>query len=99
MAYAKKVYNFDLGRVIDRTLEYAGKKRKKFDIDFKDKYALNPQARNWTYGASADTIEKAIESEQKIKELSPTLETRIVESATGKILSPAEIRKKLSKVI
>jgi hypothetical protein len=87
---AARVYSMDLGRVIDRTKEehpLGG-----FDVDFRSRGAPNPQARNWTYGATARTRERAVKDAEYIRrglerEGQYGVETRIVDARTGRVLS------------
>ena len=81
---AKEVYSFDLQRTIDRTKEKHP--LGKFDVDFRKLNASNPQAREWTYGTSARTIEKARKSAERIED-ETSAETRIVDAMTGEVLA------------
>ncbi len=82
--YAKEVYSFDLGYTIDRTKQ--PHPLGLYDVDFRDPKASNPQAREWTYGGSRKTIESVRNDAIKLREISPTVETRIVKSDTGEVL-------------
>ena len=84
-SYAKKVYSFDLGRVVDRTKNphpYG-----EIDIDFRFKKAENPRARKWTYACTVRTLKGAMkEIERMSEELGRGGEYRIVDVSNGKIL-------------
>ena len=82
--YAKKVYSFDCGRIIDRTKE--NHDMGNFDLDFRKLNASNPQARKWTYGVSRKTLSAIHKDAEKIINQTGA-ETRIVDSLTGEILS------------
>jgi hypothetical protein len=83
--YGKKVYSFDLGRMIeDRTKEehpYGI-----YDFDFRDVTATSQSAHKWTYGGTGRTIEKTRKHATALIESQPAVECRIVNSKTGEIL-------------
>lgn len=87
---AKQVYAFDTQAVIDRTQQ--PHPLGLFDIDFRKSDALNPKAREWSYGATKRTLDQAIKGAEEIMEKTGA-ETRIVRADTGEIL------KKLSRVV
>lgn len=81
--YAKKVYSFDIGQIIDRTI--GSHPLGIFDVDFRKKDAGNLQARKWTYCSSRKTL-KATQNDAKKLENELKVETRIVNAKTGEIL-------------
>jgi hypothetical protein len=89
--YAKEVYSFDTGEMLDRTKE--PHPLGLFDVDFRDPKAPNEQARNWTYAGSKKTMDEAMSDAKKLLELRSTMEIRIVKSDTGEVL------RKLSEVV
>jgi len=82
--YAKIVFSFDLNRTIDRTKQEHPMGH--IDVDFKDPKADNPLARNWVYGGSTKTIDKAKREVGKMKAIKTAIECRIVDAKTGEIL-------------
>lgn len=91
MKLAKRVFSFDLGRVIDRTKETHDLGT--FDVDFRDRNAWNPKAREWTYAASYKTLGSALRgaetlrtSLQHLHDVGFTVETRIVNAETGEVM-------------
>jgi len=92
--YAKEVYSFDLGVMIDRTEQPHPKG--KFDTDFKVPSATNPDARQWTYAGTKRTLKEAIDFIPTLRENYPAMQTRIVDAETGKILYEYP-HKKISK--
>ena len=84
---AREVYDFERGIVFDRTKTYPGTRRMRYDIDFRSKNAPNPDARQWTYGASARNLESARKHERTLKdEIGGGIETRVVDAFTGKVI-------------
>lgn len=87
---AKEVYNFETGQMFDRTTAYAGARKMRYDIDFRSKSAANPEARQWTYGASARSLETARKHERTLKDtIGGGIETRVVDAFTGKVIPRA----------
>ena len=93
MVYAKKVYSFDLGTDADRTEQ--PHPLGNFDVDFRKPSASNPTARKWTYGGSRHTLKMATKDAEKL-ENQLSVQTRIVDSVSGKILID---RAKLKRVV
>jgi len=81
--YAKKVYSFDLSRIIDRTKE--SHPFGIFDVDFRKKNAKRLKLRKWTYGGSRKSL-KAIQNDARKLENNLGVETRLVNGETGEIL-------------
>lgn len=84
--FANEVYNMDTGQKFDRTTAYAGQRRMRYDIDFRARSASNPMARQWTYGASCRNLEKAKREAEKLRMQIGGVETRIVDSFSGKVV-------------
>jgi trimethylamine:corrinoid methyltransferase-like protein len=84
MTYAKKVFSFDSCRTIDRTKQPHD--LGKFDVDFYAPHAENKDARKWTYGGSARTIEKARIAGRRILNQTAAEVARIVNAETGEVL-------------
>lgn len=84
---AKKVFDFETGRTVDRTKmphPYGT-----FDVDFRDPKAANSAAHRWTYGSTAKTMKKARRDADAIRRGvgSKTMELRVVDARNGDILA------------